>query len=81
MIKEEISKFMALVPLMLPKLIRSNGPDETDITDDSGILFFSLEERLPISIVMDEIDDGMEGSITVVSLRVPKHQTPCLNST
>ena len=53
MIKEEISKFMALVPLMLPKLIRSNGPDETDITDDSGILFFSLEERLPISIVMD----------------------------
>lgn len=60
MIKEEISKFMALVPLMLPKLIRSNGPDETDITDDSGILFFALEERLPISIVMDEIDDGME---------------------
>ena len=39
MIKEEISKFMALVPLMLRKLIRSNGPDETDITDDSGILF------------------------------------------
>lgn len=60
MIEEEIAKFMALVPLMLPKLIRSNDPDETDITDDSGILFFSLEERLPISIVMDEIDDGME---------------------
>lgn len=60
MIKEEITKFMALAPLMLPKIIGSKGPDETDITDDSGILFFSLEERLPIGIVMDDIDDGME---------------------
>lgn len=42
MIKEEVTKFMALAPLMLPKLIGSNGPDETDITEDSAILFFSL---------------------------------------
>lgn len=63
MIKEEITKFMALAPLMLPKLIGSNGPDETDITDDSAILFFSLEESLPIGLVMDDLDDGMELSM------------------
>lgn len=63
MIKEEVTKFMALAPLMLPKLIGSNGPDETDITDDSAILFFSLEESLPIGLVMDDLDDGMELSL------------------
>lgn len=63
MIKEEVTKFMALAPLMLPKLIGSNGPDETDITDDSAILFFSLEENLPIGLVMDDLDDGMELSL------------------
>lgn len=63
MIKEEITKFMALAPLMLPKLIGSNGPDETDITDDSAILFFSLEESLPVGLVMDDLDDGMELSL------------------
>ena len=63
MIKEEVTKFMALAPLMLPKLIGSNGPDETDITEDSAILFFSLEESLPIGLVMDDLDDGMELSL------------------
>ena len=63
MIKEEVTKFMALAPLMLPRLIGSNGPDETDITDDSAILFFSLEEKLPIGLVMDDLDDGMELSL------------------
>ncbi|MBR1462000.1 MAG: hypothetical protein IJ604_01295 [Prevotella sp.] len=60
MIQEEVTKFMALAPLMLPSLIGKNGPDDTDITDDSAILFFSLEERLPIGLVMDDLDDGME---------------------
>ena len=60
MIKEEVTKFMALAPLMLPRLIGSNGPDETDITDDSAILLFSLEEKLPIGLVMDDLDDGTE---------------------
>ena len=35
----------------------------TDITDDSAILFFSLEESLPIGLVMDDLDDGMELSL------------------
>ena len=51
---------MALAPLMLPRIVGSKGPDETDITDDSAILFFSLEERLPIGLVMDMLEDDME---------------------
>ena len=31
MIKEEITKFMALAPLMLPKLLGDSSPEETDI--------------------------------------------------
>lgn len=63
MIQEEVTKFMALAPLMLPRIVGSKGPDETDITDDSAILFFSLEERLPIGLVMDMLEDDMELSL------------------
>ena len=63
MIKEEVTKFMALAPLMLPKLIGNKGPDEKDITDDSAILYFTLEESLPIGLVMDMLEDDMEMSL------------------
>ena len=37
--------------------------EETDITDDSAILYFTLEEALPISLVMDMLEDDMELSL------------------
>lgn len=63
MIKDEVTRFMALAPLMLPKLIKNTTAEETDITDDSAILYFTLEEALPISLVMDMLEDDMELSL------------------
>lgn len=63
MIKEEVTKFMALAPLMLPKLIRDAFPKDTDITEDSAILYYTLEEPLPIGLVMDMLEDDMELSL------------------
>lgn len=53
MITKEVNKFMALAPLMLPRLIDSKKCAEPDITEDSAILYFSLEEKFPIGCVMD----------------------------
>lgn len=45
MITKEVNKFMALAPLMLPRLIDSKKCAEPDITEDSAILYFSSIER------------------------------------
>ena len=50
MITKEVNKFMALAPLMLPRLIDSKKCAEPDITEDSAILYFSLEEKFPIGV-------------------------------
>lgn len=60
MITKEVNKFMALAPLMLPKLIDSKKCAEPDITEDSAILYFTLEESFPIGCVMDMLDDDMD---------------------
>lgn len=60
MISKEVNKFMALAPLILPKLIDSKKCVEPDISEDSAILFFTLEEEFPIGCVMDMLDDDME---------------------
>lgn len=60
MISKEVNKFMALAPLILPKLIDSKKCVEPDISEDSAILFFTLEEKFPIGCVMDMLDDDME---------------------
>lgn len=46
MITKEVNKFMALAPLMLPRLIDSKKCAEPDITEDSAILYFSLEPQI-----------------------------------
>ena len=48
MITREVNKFMLLAPLMLPKLIDCKKCQEPDLTEDSAILYFSLEEPFPI---------------------------------
>jgi len=58
--KEEVTKFMALAPLMLPKLIGDISPDETDITEDFAILYYTLEEPFPIGLAMEMLEDDME---------------------
>ena len=60
MIVKEVNKFMALMPLMLPKLIDSKQCVEPDIAEDSAVLYFNLEERFPIGMVMDMIDDDLD---------------------
>lgn len=59
MIRNEISKFLALAPLIMPDLIRDSAT-ESDITDDYAILYFAFNEKLPIGLVMDSCDTDME---------------------
>ena len=86
MITKEVNKFMALAPLMLPRLIDSKKCAEPDITEDSAILYFSLEEKFPIGCVMDMLDDDMDQArppqihITVVSLPAPNWDKVCTRS-
>lgn len=60
MITREVNKFMILAPLMLPKLIDCKKCQEPDLTEDSAILYFSLEEPFPIGCVMDMLEDDMD---------------------
>lgn len=60
MITKEVNKFLALAPLILPRLIDKDKCLEPDITEESAILYFALEESLPIGLVMDILDDDME---------------------
>ena len=59
MIRNEISKFLSLAPLIMPTLIRDTKA-ESEITDDYAVLYFSFGERLPIGLVMDSCDADME---------------------
>ncbi len=60
MITREVNKFMILAPLMLPKLIDCKKCQEPDITEDSAILYFNLNEPFPIGCVMDMLEDDMD---------------------
>lgn len=57
---EEIKKFMGLVPLMLPNLINEDIPEDSDVTEDSAILEFTLAEPLNIGLIMDMIADNTD---------------------
>ena len=48
MISNEVTKFMAIVPLMLPRLIDSKRCVDPDITEDTAVLYFKLDEPFPI---------------------------------
>lgn len=60
MITTEVNKFMALAPLMLPKLIDVKQCVDPDITDDSAVLYFALNEKFPIGCVMDMLDEDLD---------------------
>jgi len=60
MITTEVNKFMALAPLMLPKLIDVKQCVDPDITEDSAVLYFSFDEKFPIGCVMDMLDEDLD---------------------
>ncbi len=60
MIQNEVTKLMAIVPLMLPRLIGQVIPDYADIKDEVAYLNFKLEEPLTIGLVMDAMEDDLE---------------------
>lgn len=55
---EQITKFMSLVPLMLPDLINDEIPQDSDIIDGSAILEFNLKEPWNIGLIIDTITDN-----------------------
>ena len=59
MLHKEIRKFMALAPLTWPTLIEK-GQMETDIAEDSAVLFFDLNEAFPVGYVMDVLEDNWD---------------------
>lgn len=62
MLQKEVRKFMALAPLTWPSLIDKEQM-ETDISEDSAVLFFKLKEAFPIGYVMDLMDDNWDMKI------------------
>lgn len=55
---EQITKFMSLVPLMLPDLINDEIPQDSDIIEGSAILEFNLKEPWNIGLIIDMITDN-----------------------
>lgn len=60
MIQEQVNTFMALSPLMAPSLITKPSDDDSEITEEYALLYFPLEEKLPIGMVSDMCLDSME---------------------
>lgn len=60
MISNEVTKFMAIVPLMLPRLIDNKRCVDPDITEDTAVLYFKLDEPFPIGCIMDMLDENVE---------------------
>jgi hypothetical protein len=60
MIQNEVSKFMALAPLILPKLFNVKECQEVDITEDNAVIYFPFAEKQLLSLVMDELSDEPE---------------------
>lgn len=60
MIRNEVTKFMALAPLIMPKLFNVKDCQEVDITEDNAVIFFPFEEKQPLSLIMDELSDEPE---------------------
>ena len=57
---EQIKTFMALVPLMLPKLVDEKVPQDAELTGDSAIMDFNLKEPMNIGIIMDMIVEHID---------------------
>jgi hypothetical protein len=60
MIQNEVTKFMALAPLIMPKLFNVKDCQEVDISEDNAVIHFPFEEKQPLSLIMDELSDEPE---------------------
>lgn len=61
--EESVKKFMALAPLLLPRLISEDGLMDAGEERGVFVLRFKLDEELPIVTVMDMLEDDMELSL------------------
>lgn len=75
--KESIKRFMALAPLMLPSLISENMLTGEEVSEDVSILHFNLDEELPITVVMDMLEDDMELSLLYYARNSTKSSQCC----
>ncbi len=75
--KESIKRFLALAPLLLPSLIRENKLVGEEITEDVSILHFNLDEELPITYVMDMLEDDMELSLLYYARATTQNSQCC----
>lgn len=71
MIQNNVNSFLALIPLRVPSLISSPSEDDTEITKDSALLYFPLDERLPIAM----IHDMCIGKLDLLQLYFAIHKT------
>lgn len=58
--EESVKRFMALAPLLLPRLIRENKIISAEEADNVAVMRFQLDTELPITVVMDMLEDDME---------------------
>ena len=75
--KEQVKRFLALAPLLLPSLIRENKLVGEEITEDVSILHFNLDEELPITYVMDMLEDDMELSLLYYARATTQNSQCC----
>jgi hypothetical protein len=48
MIQNEVTKFMALAPLIMPKLFNVKDCQEVDISEDNAVIHYPFEEKQPL---------------------------------
>lgn len=72
MIHSEVNRFMALAPLMLPTLINDRKM-ESEISEDSAVLIFKLEEPFPIGYVMELLDDDLDLKLLYHAVNINSH--------
>lgn len=60
MIHESVEKFQSIAPLLLPELIGSAKPGETEIYDEHAILPYILRREFSVDDVLDMFEDEME---------------------
>ena len=60
MIQNIVNSFLALVPLRIPSLISTPSEDDTEITKDSALLYFPLDERSPIGMIHDMCMESLD---------------------
>lgn len=60
MITDQIKRFMAVEPLMMPTLLFERNKEEVQLTNEMAILHFHLDERYPLSYLNKVLEEEVE---------------------